>query len=316
MGPVRFYERWVNGEDLRTLRALFGAVPRSKPASAAALDESRDGIEIEFGSTSPVIDLPQLSAKDLAPIPHVAIHGSQATGDACAFSDVDVLVVVEDRKTFTAGEHAAAVKELQRLLRAIYRYDPLMHHGLMFFPASGFDAYDQTFLPLETLRRASVLHGSKRLAVRTVPGAAETSRRRVQNALAVIRARLAEHAAERDDYSFKRVVSNILLLPALLAAARGHQVYKKDSFPLVQEWFSDAEWSGIRRAEEYRTLWKRTEQPMLQRLLGETSHPSVRVRWSARLSPRSNVSRLLEPAADTWFGDLKRTFERAESIVA
>lgn len=316
MDAVRFYERWVNGRDLRTLPALFGAGPRSKPASAVPQSEVADATSIELGTAGPAVTLPPLRSENLAPISCVAVHGSQATRDACDFSDVDVLVVVEDRKTFTAEEHAAAVKELQGLLRAIYRYDPLMHHGLMFFPASGFDAYDQTFLPVETLRRACALHGPSRLAIRLIPEAKNSSSKRVLNALSVIRTRLAEHAAQRDDYSFKRMISNILLLPALLAAARGHQVYKRDSFPLARDWFSDDEWSGIRRTEEYRNLWKRTNEPILQRVLGETSHPSVRVRLSARLSSRANVSRLLEPSANAWLADLNRTFQRAEAIVA
>ncbi len=317
MLPLAYYERWVNGAGLRSLHALLSPRPRRVPASVRPETAvGTDDVAITLSESPAMAGLPVLNADRLHPVPHVILHGSQATHDACGFSDVDVVAVIEDRVDFTLAEHAAAVQELQRLLRAIFRYDSLMHHGLMFFAASALDAYDQSFLPLDTLRCAVALHGSRTIVLHTKSPDEQSARARVRRSADVLLGAAKQRRHEQDDFAFKQLLSNVLLMPALLCAARGQYVYKRDSFDLARGWFSKSQWQAVARAEEYRRRWDRPPQSALAQWLGDCSHPSMRVRWSAKRPPRGNVRRLLATSAGSWREDLERTLVRCRELAA
>ena len=316
MTVLEYFEHFVNGAGLRTLGALFGFAPQGVPEHAAAPAPQGKTATVELSKERGPLALPRLRAPSLAAVPHVLLHGSQATNDACDFSDVDIVAIVEDRRSFSAAEYAAAATELRGLLRAVYRYDALMHHGLMFFPASGLDAYDQTFLPVETLRKAYPLHGPPQLTLRLRNADVTALRTRARTAVSVLRRHLDDRSYEADDFAFKRMISNVLLLPSLLAATRGQCVYKRDSFELVRPWFAQNAWSGIARAESYREQWQRPDQPALQQFLGEHAHPCLRVRWSVRRPPRANAARVAASEADRWAGELRETLDNAWEIAA
>ena len=311
-----YYERLVNGRNLSTLSALSGAVPKGAPPAAPQREPQGELVTLAMESAAPAVTLPELDASRLAPVLFVAVHGSQATWDACDFSDVDVLVAIDDRRTYSANQHESAVFELRRLLRAVYRHDPLMHHGLMFCAASDLDAWDQSLLPLQTLRLAHRLHGAAEISVHLTAPQAGAMRMRVRSTVNVLHARLRERAYERGDHAYKQFLSNVLLLPALVAAARGEFVYKRDSFALAQSWFAPDQWSGIARAEDLRLRWKRPIEPAVQRLLGEFAHPSLRVRWAASMQHRENAARLAASESARWREELERTLARAQELAA
>jgi hypothetical protein len=313
MDVTGYYERSVNGEGLPSLAALVGAPVRGQPATSTAADASGEPIVLTLPLQTE-IPVPHLRPERLAPVRHVLVHGSQATRDACAFSDIDVLVVLEDRRRFSMREHHDAARELRALLRAVYRYDPLMHHGLMFCAASRFDAYDQSFLPVEALRCSRRLHGPQHFSLSVAPANAPAMRARVQRAVRVLGERIGERAYERGDFAFKRFISNVLLLPALVAAARGEFVYKRDSFALTKPWFTGGAWSGIARAEEYRATWTRAPQAAFQRALCEFTHPCLSARWSAARQRRDNLSRVSPNELATWGEELGTTLMRAAEL--
>jgi hypothetical protein len=313
-----YYERWVNGNGLRTASALW---PRGRdilaPASAPQRRVSAEhATTVEFTQGPPLVDLPHLDAQALAPVGSIVVHGSQATGDACAFSDVDVLAIVEDVRPFSPAEHRRAARALQSLLRRLYRIDPLMHHGLMLLPASALDAYDESFLPLETLGLARVLHGPSRLEIRTVPPDVTRLRARVRGVLYVLRRLVDERAYERSDYALKRLISNVLLLPALIAEARGSFVYKRESFALARPLFREDGWSGIARSEELRRSWRAASARTLPETLEGRIHPCLLNRAAIRRQARENAARLLKnDLGDRWRGELAATFRSAEALV-
>lgn len=313
---LSYYGKWVNGTGLPTLRALYGGRPGGSPVSARPIAPGRPLAGITLDAPAPDLrGLPRLAPERLRPVRHIILHGSQATGDACAFSDVDIVVVLDDSRECTATEHRNAVHELKRLLHAVYRLDTLMHHGLMFALASDFQQYDQSFLPVETFRRSHALYGPAMLPVRVVEPNGEKVRRRAQRAIALLREQAETDAWQLNDYAFKRFISNVLLVPALVAAVRGRYVYKKDSFGIVQEWFTPLDWTGIARAEEFRTMWIRPRAPALSQLASFGPHPCVQIRAMLRRPPRLNADRLLRDHPGLWRQELRRVFARAAELV-
>src|SRR5579884_1392067 len=84
-GAVRYYERWVNGAELRVAQLAAGVAPRTVPERAAE-NSAHSGalLKLELPRHDDHrLSLARLDADALAPIKHVLLHGSMATDDAC-----------------------------------------------------------------------------------------------------------------------------------------------------------------------------------------------------------------------------------------
>jgi Polymerase beta, Nucleotidyltransferase len=314
---VRYYDHWVNGNDLRLLDLAAGRTPTNPPPACHECDDRQFAdITLElpaYGNCAPV--LPVLDARALTPVKHVLVHGSVATQDACAFSDVDIAVFVDDLPSYTRDEHEAAVRELRRLLHAVLAYDPLMHHGLMFAPAASLQRYDQRFLPIDTLARARVLHGPHRLQLRAAPTPVEEFAQSARSAATSLRQKVDSRDFVRDDYRLKNFLSGALLMPARVLAARGTCVYKRESFELARSLFSSAQWEFIVRCEALRALWKRPAAPLPHRFVPGTTHPHLRQVIGQRLAPRLNVLRLSSAMVEGLVSGAHRFLDMVQAVV-
>ena len=313
---VRYYDRWVNGSQLRIGELAVGKGPSQAPEPSAGevIHANRMVLKLSrYDGSTP--RLPALDAAHLAPVRHVLVHGSIATGDACGFSDVDVAVIVDDVRSYTFQQHRRAVYELRRLLRAVLGFDSLMHHGLMFFPLSGFERYDERFLPLEALACAKVLHGPTTLHLHATPAPLEEFGAALQGAAASLKKRFAAADFLQNDYRLKNVIAGVLLMPARVLAARGVLVYKRDSFELARELFTPAQWDLIGRSEALRSTWVRPRAPLMNAYLPPSSHPHLRSVVGSRLAPKLNTRRLSARMIDHLRESASAFLDRVEAIV-
>ena len=249
---------------------------------------NREGIRLEIDGSR------------LAPIYQILLHGSQATNDTCDFSDVDVLVILDDSRPFTASEHRTAISELRALLKSIFLYDCLMHHGLMFLRRSLLEDYEEAFLPVETLQNAMVLHGPLRVRLRRAVPHLSLIKKRLRASAKSLNNRLERNDHTRNDYSFKSLLSGLLLMPSLLLESVNVFCYKKESFSLGPRQFADINWSVITWAEELRLRWKRPPTPFLQNVVSKVAHPHTIIRLSRTYPPRMNVELFLGDQADAF----------------
>jgi hypothetical protein len=289
---VAAYDDLVNGHGMRTAQLLLGRMPL--PQLGLSSQAQPSGVprilQLEpYDAADP--DL-RVDSAALAPIAHVLVHGSIATGDACGFSDVDVAVIPDDLHTYTPEQHARAMEALRHLLTTIFSYDPLMHHGLMFFPASGFLRYDQRFLPIEALRLARVVHGPSELLLWETPGPPGAFADAFRACTVSLAKRLATTAFAHNDYALKHAVSAALLMPSRMLAAHDIHVYKRDSFELARSYFSTASWEFIARCEALRFAWERPDPPVFERTILAKMHPHLQQVTHQRLAPRDNARRL------------------------
>jgi len=318
---VGYYERWVNGADLSGyrlfLRRSAGIPPVVKPASEGPRESTE--LELQLSAYAPgssrhfAIAIPQPVPP---PVQAILVHGSQATDSEIRdFSDVDIMVLIDDRAMYSRAEHDQAVLLLRRLLGHVYRYDPLMHHGLMFSPCSGLDAYDQIFLPTETLRLAKSLAGKKQLRLSPAPVNLEQIRARLSNSVLSLRRSFQRAEYRHSDYHLKRILSGVLLLPTVLLATRGEFVYKQKSFGLAKELFKGAQWDLIARAEEMRLNWKRPAPARIPDILASTLHPKAGIDWTKRFGPRLNACRLVGQKRDPLARAAPACLDRLEALL-
>lgn len=312
---VRFYERWVNGTGLPLRQLVFGRAPKQAldPCSASPPQSAPIVLDLEpYTGLAP--ELPRLNADELAPVAHVVIHGSVATADACAFSDIDVAVILDDVHPYTPEQHRRAVLELRRLLHAVLRHDPLMHHGLMFFPLSGLEQYDERFLPVDALRCARVLHGPAALTLNAAQAPVEEFRASLRGSAAALRKRFETMEFVNDDYQLKNVLSGILLMPSRVLATRGVHVYKRDSFELARPLFTQPQWDLVARSEALRSTWMRPPAPSLHKYVPQPSHPHLRRVIGSRCAPRLNAQRLSQRMTENLRRSASAFLDRVEAI--
>lgn len=314
LGTTATYDHLVNGTEMRFADLARNSVPPVASVSTGARPPAERPRVLSLvpysGEPSLVVD-----TQALEPILHVLVHGSMATRDACPFSDIDIAVIVDDRRAFSPDQHAAAVRELRRLLDAVYSYDGLMHHGLMFFPASGLYAYDQRFLPIPTLELASVLHGPLELNLWEAPPSQERFAQTLRASAQSLLRHFLSGAFYVNDFLFKQVLSGALLMPARVLAAHNTHVYKRDSFEAAREYFTTKSWELIARAEALRSAWIRPNHSALDRVIAGRVHPYLRTQLSRRASSRVNSRRLSESMIASMERSAKAFIERIEELV-
>ncbi|MBC5827101.1 MAG: nucleotidyltransferase domain-containing protein [Candidatus Eremiobacteraeota bacterium] len=317
------FDRWVNGVDLSWRDDLLhrSGTFRSAATTPVVPLYPDGGSPIPFEQAGYAADSPRhFSAPTLidmgAPVYRIVVHGSQATDRAILdFSDVDIAVILDDSKQHSPAELRRAVVGLRGLLRAVYAYDSLMHHGLMFYPRSGLDAYDQSFLPLETLKRSRTLVGDCKLEVIQVSANRSALASRLRNSIASLRRNFQRGDYRRSDFHLKRVLSGILLLPASVLATQGCFVYKGESFALARELFTAPQWELIGRAEDIRRKWVRPPKSPLGSFLTSWLHPRHRITWEKRFPPRGNTLSLFDSRSDPLADSASACLERLEYII-
>lgn len=295
---LTYYNVWVNGETLPRRHLFANRPPRPTTVVESNPSTTQDGdLKFALPQANSVLNVDlRVDGSKLMPIHQILLHGSQATRDTCGFSDVDVVVVLDNSRTFTAAQHQDAVAELRVLLRKMFLYDCLMHHGFMFMLRSWFEAYRESFLPVAALRNAVVIWGPSSIGLTKV--APSNSKQRLRDSARSLAHRFERRDHERDDYAFKSVLSGLLLMPCLLLESVGIYCYKRDSFVLGPQAFPTIAWEAIRQAEDLRLRWERTSTNITQSVVARVFHPHAIIRLSRVYRSRTNVRKLLRDRPD------------------
>lgn len=193
----------------------------------------------------------------------VLLHGSLASDDWTGYRDADLLLLVD---AATCAD-AAALRRLRQaalpLLRALYAFDPLQHHGLFVVPAAELAAWPEHVLPVASLQRAVDLGGDGvSLAVRPHRHALAAQ---AEFAWLVDYFRTAN--APHDAYSWKAFLSVLMLVPAIFLGAQGQPVWKAESFARVRALVPASLWQPQLDAAALRQRWQTDTPSWLRRLL-------------------------------------------------
>lgn len=206
------------------------------------------------------------------------LHGSLASDDWTDYRDADLLLLVD---AATCAD-ASALRRLRRavlpLLRALYAFDPLQHHGLFVVPAAELDAWPEHVLPIAALQRAVDLGGDGvALALRP-----RFDRQAAQAEFAWLVDYFHRATAPHDAYSWKAFLSVLMLVPAIYLGAVGQPVWKAESFARVRALVPEALWAPQLHAATLRRRWRTDTPSWWRRLLRIAPDP----RFIAQLGRR------------------------------
>ena len=108
--------------------------------------QKRNGYTINFSAS--LFESQFFSNVKFNSVYSIIIYGSHSTGDNIAFSDIDILVILNDYVAHTKKQLVSDLNKLAIIHKILFKQDPLMHHGLSFENLSNFNLYSEKILPL------------------------------------------------------------------------------------------------------------------------------------------------------------------------
>lgn len=198
----------------------------------------------------------------------VYLHGSMATGDYTAFSDVDDLVIVHNSSWNSYRDFVRVIRCLEKVSKVFQHVDPLQHHGHWVYADYELLCLDDTIMPLLVLRDSVIVVGRDRLDARV-----RTRGRSFGCVLWAIvqdvrRDALALANGSLNLYGLKNLVSGLSLLPALVFQVHGQMVDKKTAILRGEEVFSERALEALDWATNVRQAWASCEGYVWVRRLG------------------------------------------------
>lgn len=184
------------------------------------------------------------------------IQGSYATGNITAFSDIDVGVIIPDKK-ISKKEAKNLRKVIRLMLGYMYSVDPLMHHGIEIILACDLRRYDESILPVKTLRSAVALNESRQMNINVDHelSVINAKKKLVKQCDAVIL--FKENKMNQSLYKMKGLISVLMLIPVLLLQADVKEfLYKRDAIKRARDLYVEKiPFTAIDMATEFRKDW-------------------------------------------------------------
>lgn len=232
----------------------------------------------------------------------VLLHGSLATDDWTGYRDADLLLLVDG----PTSRDATALRALRRatlpLLRALFGFDPLQHHGLFVLTDEDLTAWPEHVLPIAALARAVDL-GGPGLTLSVRPAHDLTAARAEFDWLERY---FATAEPPRDAYGWKAFASVLMLVPALFLGAAGQPVWKGDSFARVRGLVPPELWEPQEWAARFRAGFRDPTPGWLRALPGISPNPRL---------PSLLGRRLVQPPTELLPADPRTLIHRAHALV-
>jgi hypothetical protein len=206
------------------------------------------------------------------------VYGSHASGTTTGFSDLDAVLVIEDR----AAADGATLRELRPHVlaaqRAVLAYQPMQHHGFEVATPTLLASADAALeLPREALVGVRSVFGRRIDA--GFSGNAPDAARRLSSMVAQLS---LLPAWPRHPWKLHGAVSMFELLPALYLQAAGVATSKASSFAVARERFENG-WWPYSVLEQVREAWPRRRNRSLELAAAAARNPWVAVAAWTRL---------------------------------
>jgi len=170
--------------------------------------------------------LSQLINNSKGLIENIIVHGSAGDCSSIPFSDLDATIVISDKIT---QSHQSLLR-LQHYMRKevlpfLYAYDSSQHHGFFFLWPALCKQYDEAILPPCVYDQAWAINPVS-LSIQTKHNSSKG------RTIALIKQALnsLENSSSWTKYTYKNLLSHLLILPSVHATEQGSSGLKSNSF--------------------------------------------------------------------------------------
>jgi len=197
------------------------------------------------------------------------VHGSIATNERLNYSDFDGILIIDESKIRN-------VRDLINLRRLIYntelemlKIDSLQHHGWQIILKSDLNNYNNASLPAIIFEQSKILYPNQVIELNIYIN--ELDQNYQLNFLNIkdsILNKLSKRSYTKSFYSFKNLISEILLIPTLHFQAKYKKgIYKKDSFEWLENEYSIDQKLFFKEITDLRSNWLQEEVILKNELL-------------------------------------------------
>ncbi|MFC2175547.1 hypothetical protein ACFLR1_01085 [Bacteroidota bacterium] len=229
----------------------------------------------------------QLSHGKGSHIHQVILQGSLATNEEIGYSDFDALVVLEEEAFSNVDRLKESISSLWNLYKEIIKQDILQHHGWFVTTRKLLKHHLEDFFPAVIFEHSVLIYPASEASINlNLVKNPSSFLYHLTNTLNGIEREISSGQYLKNMYELKSTLSKFMLLPALyMQVKRGHGVYKKDSFGLVKQEFTEQEWAVMDYVSLLRKDWIKPDSkilallaltlPSASRILAKRFAPSV-----------------------------------------
>jgi hypothetical protein len=221
-------------------------------------------VQVQIASVDPGANLPWLPSLGdcLAPMRELGIvrsgivHGSFGDYTQTPFSDLEITLLLADGVTSDRDKLETLRKwRINEFNPLIVRIDPLQHHGPFYLWPELLSGYDEGILPIICYEAAWSLDDIELSFSPRVPVESDASEPLLATLVSLARYESRFFQYGRNPYSIKRLVSNLLLVPAFLYQSKGITCTKGDAIQRIRATGMPSISTVINVATELRERW-------------------------------------------------------------
>lgn len=221
----------------------------------------------------------------------VYVHGSWADDTKTPFSDLDDLIIIDEKK-IKIENYKALKKALLKTENTFQKLDPLQHHGHWIISNSSLSNYDASFMPLFILENAVRIQGRQKIDYKVNIQA--TNQGLYRNLLItknnIYRYYQRYQNRNLNIYELKCFVGSILLIPPMLFQLQGNQLDKRtaineSSILFSAEAIRSIEWASMCR-RDWKEITTNKSFKIFAGLVRTIPHPKITRKFANKFSPK------------------------------
>jgi hypothetical protein len=233
--------------------------------------------------------------------PHGAIvaalvHGSIGDLNEIAYSDFDGILLIESSKI----QSALQLHELRQLIKKsesiFLEQDALQHHGWAIFTTNDLLQFNDHLFPFNIIRESKCIFPGKEISLNAhIHAESEQYKLLLKRLCASIFHKTKHLHTLKNQYIFKNLLSEIMLLPAAFLQAKYYKpIQKQDSFFALHRDFPDIDTDIINWASEIRLNWKQEKINTKTKLFHRLKDAGLPVNFLAPKTPPTIFEQLNE----------------------
>jgi len=188
------------------------------------------------------------------------VHGSIASREEKPYSDFDGILIVDIGSLKTRVERQALRLLIRDTQRLMYEQDALQHHGWQVVFSDESSLQQENAIVQGVWSTCRIIYPESPFQFSVVPPGSQILRANFGRLTGSIDRKIHRKEKFSDQYFFKNLCSEILLLPAVFLQQYGHpDITKKESFKLIGDYFSEEELHPLLKASSWREQWVQPE---------------------------------------------------------
>lgn len=238
----------------------------------------------------------QLQESTLTSIKAAIVHGSIGDGNEIGYSDFDGIVIVDANEI----KNVKHLLELHQLIKKtellFFEQDALQHHGWAIFLLNDLRDFKDHLFPLELIQNGKTIFAADGFTIEAQNTSEKDQYKAVLNNLCSSIVHKASHLSTlRNQYIFKNLLSEIMLLPAAFLQAKYNKtISKKESFSNLKNDFPTIDITILNWASDVRLNWAQDSLNLKTQLFHQFKKAGLPISFLAPKTPENILVQLDE----------------------